>query len=67
MEPKDPYYLFLKRTGCMDFIDDIVKPGEVEGMRVDTDYIYSPTVCVVDKITANNLNYILRSIGFSRL
>lgn len=51
----------------MDFIDDIVKPGEVEGMRVDTDYIYSPTVCVVDKITANNLNYILRSIGFSRL
>lgn len=60
--PKDPYYIFLKRRGAMDFVDDILLPGEERGIRVDTDYIYAPTACVVDSITVNNLNYILTAI-----
>ena len=49
----------------MDFIDDIVKVGEEVGMRIDQDFVYAPTVCVVDKINAYNLNKILTSIGFT--
>lgn len=63
VEPKDPYYKYLRRTGAMDFIDDIVLPGEETGMRVDTGFVYAPTACVVDSINQNNLKYILKSIG----
>ena len=62
-EPKDPYYRYLKRTGAMDYVDDIVLPGEETGIRVDNDFIYAPTACVVDKITAYNFNYIIKSLG----
>lgn len=62
--PKDPYYTYLKRTGAMDYVDDILLPGEEMGLRVDTDFIYAPTICVVDKITAVNLEDIFRAIGF---
>jgi len=51
----------------MDYIDDILLPGEEIGMRVDSEFIYSPTVCVVDKITAYNLRYVLRCIGASNI
>gem|GEM_PF-2339859 len=33
-------------------------------MRIDTDFNYDPTVCVVSSINAINLNQILKSIGF---
>jgi hypothetical protein len=49
----------------MDFVDDILLPGEETGIRVDTDYNYAPTVCVVESINAFNLTGILKSIGFS--
>ena len=48
----------------MDYVDDILLPGEETGNRVDIEFIYSPTVCVVDYIDTRNLNYILQSIGF---
>lgn len=49
----------------MDYIDDIVLPGEEIGMRVDSNFNYDPTVCVVERITSYNLNTILKSIGFT--
>jgi len=61
--PKDPYYVYLKRTGAMDYVEDILLPGEEVGIRVDKDFIYSPTACVVDSINAYNLKIILQSIG----
>jgi len=51
----------------MDYVDDILSPGEEVGMRVDTDFVYAPTVCVVKAVHAYNLNHILKSIGFSGL
>lgn len=63
-EPKDPFYDFLKSRGAMDYVDDILTPGEEVGLRVDTDFVYAPTVCVVKAVHAYNINYILKSIGF---
>jgi len=51
----------------MDFIDDILLPGEEVGLRVDSDFLYAPTACVVDKIDVFNLKYVLSSIGFTGL
>jgi hypothetical protein len=65
VDPKDPYYKFLKRAGAMDYIDDILAPGEETGMRVDMDFIYAPTVCVVKRIDAYNINNVLKSIGYN--
>ena len=48
----------------MDYIDDILRPGEEIGLRVDNDFVYSPTACVVENINAYNLKYVLSSIGF---
>lgn len=48
----------------MDFVEDILLPGEEVGIRVDIDYIYAPTACVVSTINAYNLKYILNSIGY---
>lgn len=47
----------------MDFVEDILLPGEETGIRIDTDFVYAPTACVVEKITAYNLRYILESLG----
>lgn len=51
----------------MDYVDDILTPGEETGLRVDTDFVYAPTACVVKAVHAYNLNYILKSIGFAGL
>jgi hypothetical protein len=66
-EPKDIYYLFLKKRGAMDYVDDILLPGEEVGIRVDNDFTYAPTICVINQINARNLNYILNCIGFKGL
>jgi len=51
----------------MDYVDDILGVNEETGMRVDNEFNYSPTVCMVKYIKANNLNYILHSVGFTGL
>jgi len=60
---KDMYYKFLKRYGCMDFIDSIIFIGEEKGIRIDTKPHIQPTL-VVDRIDINNLWLVLNYIGF---
>jgi len=61
------HYSRLKRFGVMDYIDDILRINEETGMRIDNDFNYAPTVCMVKSITVNNLQYILHSVGFNGL
>lgn len=61
---KDLYYRFLKKHGCMDFVDDIVSLGEESGTRIDRELRFAPTY-LTDRITVDNLNYITDYIGFS--
>lgn len=50
----------------MDYVDDILKVGEEEGIRIDTSYNYSPTIFVSDRIDYYNLKSILNAIGFNK-
>ena len=61
---KDFYYRFLKAFGAMDFVDELTVFGEEEGMRIDKDFNYHPTVYVAEVIDQNNVESILQSIGF---
>lgn len=47
----------------MDYVDDILSEGEEVGLRIDNDFVYAPTACIVTAIHAYNLNYILKSVG----
>ena len=61
---KDFYHRYLKNFGAMDYIDELTAFGEEEGMRIDNDFHYDPTIYVTDIIDARNVQLILRSIGF---
>lgn len=63
LEEKDLYYHFLRKYGCMDFIDGIVLLGEESGLRIDIEPRFAPT-CLVDRIDPTNLNQLLQYIGF---
>lgn len=62
-EEKDMYYHFLKRYGCMDFIDSIILVGEEHGVRIDTKMRIAPTL-VVDRIDVHNMGIVLNYLGF---
>ena len=62
---KDPYYNFLKRYGCMDFVDDIVMHGEEQGIRIDVELHHSASL-IVDRIDVHNMEILFNFIGFDR-
>lgn len=61
---KDFYHRYLKNFGAMDYIDELTTFGEEEGMRIDNDFHYDPTIYVTDVIDARNVHAILKCIGF---
>lgn len=57
----DLYYRWLKPKGGMDFVDDIVRPGSEDGLHIDTQYNFNPSI-VVDRIVPENTHMIFQSI-----
>jgi hypothetical protein len=51
----------------MDYVEDILTENEEEGLRIDNNFNYSPTICMVKFIKVENIHYILHSIGFNGL
>jgi len=63
---KDFCWRYLKHFGAMDYVDDILRIGEEEGMRIDTEFHFSPTVYVSDRIDYYNIKNILNALGFNK-
>jgi len=57
----DVYYRWLKPKGAMDFVEDIVRPGSEDGLRIDTAYHLDPSI-VVDRIVPENTQILFQSI-----
>lgn len=57
----DPYYYYLKDKGGMDFISDFVGMGKEQGIRIDFEPRFSPTI-VTDRIVPENFYNILASL-----
>ena len=63
-EDTDLYYKWLKPRGGMDFVDDFVRPGIEDGLRLDTEFIYNPSI-VTDRIIPENTNQLYHRIEFA--
>ena len=64
-EDPDPYYRWIRARGGMDFVEDFVRPGSEDGIRLDTEPHYPRTV-VTDRIAPENLQRLIDLIRFCR-
>lgn len=58
----DIYYRWIKPRGGMDFVQDFVRPGSEDGLRLDLEHNY-PRSLVTDRIAPENVH---RLIGMIR-
>ncbi len=63
-EDFDLYYNWLKPRGGMDFVDDFVPPGIEEGIRLDTELNYDPSI-ITDRIVPENTHQLYSRIQFA--
>ena len=63
-EDVDIYYLWLKRRGGMDYVDDFVRPGSEDGVRLDVELNY-PCTIVTDRIVPENTGALINRIRFA--
>lgn len=57
-EHADLYYKWLKPRGGMDFVDDFVRPGGEDGLRLDIEHNFDPSI-VVDRIVPENTHQLI--------
>ncbi len=60
-ENVDLYYKWLRPKGGMDFVSDFVLPGAEDGLHIDIEYKYAPSI-VVDRIVPENTHQLYQSI-----
>ena len=60
-EEADLYYKWLKLRGGMDFVEDFVRPGTEDGLRLDTEYKFDPSI-IVDRIAPENTHRLFSQI-----
>jgi len=59
----DAYYHWIKPRGGMDFVEDFVRPGAEDGVRLDFELNYPRTV-VTDRIAPENVHRLIAQIRF---
>ena len=60
-EDADIYYRWLKRRGGMDYVEDFVRPGSEDGLRLDMEHNY-PCTIVTDRIVPENTEELINRI-----
>jgi len=57
----DTYYRWIRKRGGMDFIQDFVRPGSEDGLRLDTARVFPRTI-VTDRIVPENAHNLIARI-----
>ncbi|MFT3866899.1 MAG: hypothetical protein QM715_00240 [Nibricoccus sp.] len=57
----DTYYRWIKPRGGMDFIEDLVRPGSEDGVRLDIEHNFPRTI-VTDRIAPENVHRLIAQI-----
>lgn len=60
-EDADTYYRWIKPRGGMDFVEDFVRPGSEDGVRLDVEHNYPRTV-LTDRIVPENTHRLVALI-----
>ena len=61
----DAYYRWVKSRGGMDFVEEFVRPGEEDGLHLDIEANYAPTV-ITDRIAPENVHRLIARIQSCR-
>jgi hypothetical protein len=61
----DPYYHWIKPRGGMDFIEDFVRPGSEDGVRLDTEPNF-PRSVITERIAPENVHRLIQQIQCCR-
>ncbi len=61
----DPYYYWIKPRGGMDFVEEFVRPGSEDGVRLDFEPTY-PRSIITDRIAPENVHHLIRQIQICR-
>ena len=57
----DVYYRWIKPKGGMDFIEDFVRPGSEDGVRLDIEHNF-PRSVITDRIAPENVHILIQKI-----
>ena len=61
---QDFYYKYMRKTGLMDFVEELIDPQDrEEGIRIDSSLIYPKTI-LTKKITFENVVNILGQVKY---
>lgn len=61
----DPYWRWMRARGGMDFVEDFVRPGSEDGVRLDLEPNYPRTV-ITDRIAPENVQRLIAQIRYCR-
>jgi hypothetical protein len=59
----DPYWKWMRARGGMDFVEDFVRPGTEDGVRLDVEPNY-PRSVITDRIAPENLHRLIAQLKF---
>ena len=61
----DPYFRWMRPRGGMDFVQDFVRPGSEDGVRLDVEHNF-PRSVITDRIAPENVHRLIAQINGCR-
>ncbi len=62
-ENPDPYWRWMRKRGGMDFVEDFVRPGAEDGVRLDVEPNF-PRSVITDRIAPENVHRLIAQLKF---
>jgi hypothetical protein len=62
-EDPDPYWKWIRARGGMDFVEDFVRPGTEDGVRLDVEPNF-PRSVITDRIAPENFHRLIAQLRF---
>jgi hypothetical protein len=62
-EDPDPYWKWMRARGGMDFVEDFVRPGAEDGVRLDIEPNF-PRSVITDRIAPENVHRLIAQLKF---
>jgi hypothetical protein len=62
-EDPDPYWNWMRARGGMDFVEDFVRPGTEDGVRLDVEPNF-PRSVITDRIAPENVHRLIAQLKF---
>jgi hypothetical protein len=59
----DPYWKWIRARGGMDFVEDFVRPGTEDGVRLDISPNF-PRSVITDRIAPENVHRLIAQLKF---